>query len=116
VGQLRGRLVCAINELVQIIRATSRPVIWIRQEFEPDLSDAFPEMRAKGIYTVIKGTAGSQIDSHLKVAGSDTVIVKKRYSAFFGTDLDEIPRRLQPDGLVLAGINTRMYSHDRGRR
>lgn len=102
----RDRLLCAINELVQIMRAASRPVIWVRQEFEPDLSDAYPEMRAKGIYTTIKGTAGSQIDSQLKIAPSDAVIVKKRYSAFFGTDLEGILSRLRPDSLVLAGINT----------
>jgi isochorismate hydrolase len=34
------------------------------------------------------------------------VIVKKRYSAFFGTGLDEVLDRLRPDGLILAGINT----------
>src|ERR1035438_6444098 len=80
------------------MRDASRPVIWVRQEFEPDLSDAFPEMKMKGIHIVIKGTAGSQIDSQLTTAPSDTVIVKKRYSAFFGTDLDEILGSLQPDG------------------
>ena len=34
------------------------------------------------------------------------VLIKKRYSAFFGTELEAILGRLQPDGLVLAGINT----------
>ncbi len=102
----REKLVDRINGLVQIMKLASRPVIWIRQEFESDLSDAFPEMRAKNIHVVIKGTSGSQMDSRLKVGQSDVVIVKKRYSAFFGTDLDEILGRLQPDGLILAGVNT----------
>jgi nicotinamidase-related amidase len=102
----RKQLICAINELVQIMRRASRPVIWVRQEFEPDLSDAFLEMRDKGIRVAIKGTPGAQIVSELALASSDAVIVKKRYSAFFGTDLDEILRRLQPDTLVIAGVNT----------
>ena len=102
----RDELLRAINELVQIMRKASRPVIWVRQEFEPDLSDALTEMKEKGIRIVIKGTTGAQIDSRLDVDPSDTVIVKKRYSAFFGTNLDEILARLQSDGLVLAGINT----------
>jgi len=34
------------------------------------------------------------------------VIIKKRYSAFFGTTLDETLARLTPDTLILAGINT----------
>src|SRR5208282_2724747 len=68
--------------------------------------DAFLEMKAKGIRTTIKGTRGSQIISELRVATTDVVIVKKRYSAFFGTTLDEALARIRPDTLILAGINT----------
>jgi nicotinamidase-related amidase len=32
--------------------------------------------------------------------------VKKRYSAFFGTGLDELLAQLKPDSVILAGINT----------
>jgi len=102
----RERLVDAINELVEIVQRASRPVIWVRQEFASDLSDAFAEMRAKNIPIAIKGTSGAQIDSRLKISPSDKVIVKKRYSAFFGTGLDEVLEQLRPEGLILAGINT----------
>ena len=102
----RQKLVQSINELVAIFRDHSRPIIWVRQEFEPDLSDAFPEMKAKGIHTVIKGTPGCQILPELSVSPSDTVLVKKRYSAFFGTELDEKLALLMPDAIVLAGVNT----------
>jgi isochorismate hydrolase len=37
---------------------------------------------------------------------SDTVIVKKRYSAFFGTQLDAILRAVHAPTLVIAGVNT----------
>jgi len=102
----RTKLVCAINELVDTARRASVPVIWVRQEFEPDLRDAFPEMRAKGIRTVIKGTPGCEILPELAVSPSDVVIVKKRYSAFYGTPLDEILARLAIDLLIFAGVNT----------
>ncbi len=36
----------------------------------------------------------------------DETIVKKRYSAFFGTDLEATLRRGRPEVLVVAGINT----------
>jgi nicotinamidase-related amidase len=39
----KERLVHAINELVSAARILSHPVIWVRQEFESDLRDAFPE-------------------------------------------------------------------------
>jgi nicotinamidase-related amidase len=102
----RQGLVEAINELVGLMRAHSYPVLWVRQEFEPDLRDAFPEMKAKGIHITIKGTAGCEIIPELNLAGSDTVIVKKRYSAFFGTGLDETLAALRPDAIIFAGINT----------
>jgi nicotinamidase-related amidase len=43
----RTRLVDAVRSLVQEFRAARHPIIWVRQEFEPDLSDAFLEMRRK---------------------------------------------------------------------
>jgi nicotinamidase-related amidase len=102
----RQRLVRSINELIGIIRANDHKVIWVRQEFRQDLRDAFPEMRAKGLRITIQGTPGCQIDSDLATAPSDLVIIKKRYSAFYGTTLDQVLAQLKPDGLILAGINT----------
>ena len=102
----RQSLVDSINELLSITRSAACPVVWVRQEFEPDLRDAFPEMKTKGIHITIKGTPGCQIISGLSVAPSDTVVIKKRYSAFFGTNLDEIVDRFRPDAIILAGINT----------
>jgi nicotinamidase-related amidase len=102
----RERLVHSINELAADMRSLAHPLIWVRQEFEPDLRDAFPEMRTKGIRITIKGTPGCEILPELSVAPADTVLVKRRYSAFYGTTLDEILSRLRPDAIILAGINT----------
>ena len=63
-------------------------------------------MLSKGIRITIKGTDGCQIVSDLAIAPSDYVVIKKRYSAFFKTDLDQTLDHLKPDVLVLAGINT----------
>ena len=54
----KQRLLRSTNELVDIARRFGCPVIWVRQEFEPDLRDAFPEMRAKGIHVTIRETEG----------------------------------------------------------
>lgn len=66
----------------------------------------FPEMRARGIHINIKGTHGCQILSALSVAPADFMMVKKRYSAFFQTNLDALLSQLKPDAIILAGINT----------
>jgi nicotinamidase-related amidase len=102
----KERLVRSINDLAGTMRSFSHPLIWVRQEFEPDLRDAFQEMRTKGIFVTIKGTPGCEILPELSVAPSDTILVKKRYSAFYGTTLDETVARLRPDAIILAGINT----------
>ena len=103
-GEVEG-IVTRTNELVQAFRLRGLPVIWVRQEFDPDLSDAFAEMREKGIKTAIAGTLGCELHSRLDRATEDIVIIKKRYSAFFGTDLDSRLRRMGVNRLVLTGVN-----------
>jgi nicotinamidase-related amidase len=102
----RMELTGAIRELMGIMRRRSLPVIWVRQEFETDLSDAFAEMKAKEIRITIKGTKGCEIVPELVAEPSETQIVKKRYSAFFGTGLDQELTVIKPDAVILAGINT----------
>jgi nicotinamidase-related amidase len=102
----RVQLIEATNTLVSAFRRHSLPVIWVRQEFEPDLSDAFLEMRKKGISITIKGTEGAEIDADLHRHASDPVTLKKRYSAFFRTDLDKLLERLRVDTVMICGINT----------
>lgn len=63
-------------------------------------------MRAKGIRISIRGTRGAQIASELNVNPADAVVIKMRYSAFFGTNLNQLLHEVHPDALILAGINT----------
>jgi len=107
--RLSGRqrdLVSATNQLVRSFRQNNQPIIWIRQEFKPDLSDAFLEMRRHNIRITIAGTEGAEILRELDVQPVDAVLVKKRYSAFFHTKLDELLTTSRPDVLVIGGINT----------
>jgi maleamate amidohydrolase len=102
----RALLIDAIRSLAHVFRDAGYPIIWVRQEFAPDLSDAFLEMRRRNMRITIKGTRGSRIVPELAPLPEDHHVVKKRYSAFFGTDLDELLRAHAVDTLVLAGINT----------
>ena len=102
----RKELVRSVNELTEIMRSADHTVIWVRQEFSPDLSDAFPEMREHGIKLTLRGTPGSHLLADLTALPSDLKLVKKRHSAFYGTDLDFELARTQPDSLIVAGINT----------
>lgn len=93
-------------DLISSMRSRGHPIVWVRQEFEPDLRDAFLAMKTNHNSITIRGTRGCEIAGELSIAPSDPVVVKKRFSAFFGTRLEEILAQLRPDTLVLAGINT----------
>jgi nicotinamidase-related amidase len=105
-SQRRPILTRRVNELVSICRKGGVPVVWVKQEFAPDLSDAMLEAKKKGIRVVIAGTPGAAILPQLSYRSSDHVVIKKRYSPFFGTNLDELLTRLEPSHLIVAGINT----------
>lgn len=105
-AQRRAALTRHVNDLVETCREGGAAVIWIKQEFAPDLSDALLEIRKKEIRVVITGTPGASILPELDYQPSDHLVVKKRYSAFFGTDLDGLLERLRPAQLIIAGINT----------
>jgi nicotinamidase-related amidase len=102
----RGQLVASVNRLAAAFRQARQPIVWVRQEFAPDLSDAFLRARRENHRVTIAGTDGCELLPELECHASDMVLVKKRYSAFFGTNLDEILAATRPGNLVLAGINT----------
>jgi nicotinamidase-related amidase len=102
----RDQLVASVNRLATAFRQAGRPIVWVRQEFAPDLSDAFLRARRENHRVTIAGTDGCELLPELQRHASDRVLVKKRYSAFFGTELVEILNPLRPVTLVLAGINT----------
>lgn len=104
--QRRAKLARSVNELVAICRHSGVNVVWVKQEFSPDLSDATLEARRKRMRVVISGTPGASILPELDFRSSDHLIIKKRYSAFFRTKLDELLATLGATTLIVAGINT----------
>jgi maleamate amidohydrolase len=104
--RMRAALCSTINQLTALARAKGFPVIWVHQEFEPDLSDAFLDMKRENIRMFIKSMPGPLILDELVGDDSDIEIVKKRYSMFYGTDLESLLQELETDSLILAGVNT----------
>jgi len=100
------RLIANTNSLIDHFRRAALPVIWVRLEFERDLSDAFLEMKEKSVSVTIRGTRGAELHSKLDRRSHDHDIVKKRYSAFFNTGLDDLLASLKTDEIVICGINT----------
>src|SRR4051812_46203738 len=103
--RMRGALCSSINQLTTFARRNGLPVIWVRQEFEPDLSDAFLDMKREKIEMFIKGTPGARILDELERSDSDIEIIKKRYSMFYGTRIESLLEELDASPLILAGVN-----------
>ena len=87
-SQRRTSLTQCVNELAAVCREAGVPVVWVKQEWAADLSDAMLGARMKGIRIVVAGTPGAAILPELDYRSSDHLVVKKRYSPFFGTNLD----------------------------
>lgn len=102
----RAALILNTNRLTNVFRASGCPVIWVQQLHSPDLSDAPLLIRDHQISVVIDGTPGAQIHADLARHEEDIIVIKKRYSAFFETNLLHILSVIAPQQITLAGVNT----------
>ena len=102
----RPKLSASVNELVDAAHKHDIPVIWIRQEYKADLSDAPLYNRKHNKPVTIEGTEGCQLLPELHREKSDYEIIKKRYSSFFNTNLEKLLEHLHIDTIIITGINT----------
>jgi nicotinamidase-related amidase len=54
----------------------------------------------------LRGTKGSEVADELEPEPTDIILPKRRFSAFFKTDLDQTLRTLGVDTIVVTGITT----------
>ena len=82
-------------------------IVLVRTIIPPDAHSRstlqWPEFMRAGM---APGAPGIDFDACLDVQPSDVEIVKRRYSAFFGTRLDEILRKRGIDTVVVLGLTT----------
>ena len=112
-----GPLIARAALLFQELRAIGLRIIHVVTEyrmFEEIASNPFwkaihddPTKARKGILRHnLVGSRGTEIIPELCAERDLVVRGKKRYSAFYGTDLEFLLRGLGVDTLILAGINT----------
>jgi nicotinamidase/pyrazinamidase len=94
-------IVSSIAELAREAREIGVPVIYINDSHDPD--DAEFEMWGPHAIT---GTKGAQVVKGLEPRSGDHVLAKKRFSAFFGTELEEILKKLGVEHVVITGTVT----------
>ncbi|EGQ8305323.1 cysteine hydrolase family protein [Vibrio parahaemolyticus] len=105
-AEKRAEITNSLNELVVAFREENQTIIWVRQVFKADLSDTYLALRKSTQQWTIEGTSGCTLLSELIPQPEEHEIIKKRYSAFFRTELDEVLANIAPSEIVIAGVNT----------
>jgi len=104
-------VLAAADRAVQAARAAGVPVMFVRVAFRPGYPEA-AETNASFAAVARSGAAmtldhpATQVHAALAPRADEPVVVKRRVSAFTGSDLDVLLRAMQADTLVLAGIAT----------
>ena len=99
------RIIPTIRELAAGARAKGWPVVHTQHVHRRDLSD-FGIADLFEPPSCVEGTPGLEIVPELAPMDGDHVVRKRRYDAFFGTDLDLLLRGLGVTGLFVCGILT----------
>jgi ureidoacrylate peracid hydrolase len=117
--------VSATRGLLSAAREAGIPVVYLRMEHEPDLSDIGPadgphwiKHSGDGVgdtvtapdgsrsRILIRGTWNSEILEELAPEPGDRVVSKHRYSGFFETELEDVLQELGAKHLLVTGATT----------
>lgn len=105
-------VVTAAARAADTARAAGVPVVFVRVAFRPGYPEVAGSNKRFGAIARTAADAmtidhpGTQIHTALAVRDDEPVVVKKRFSAFAGSDLDVVLRGIGAEHLVLAGVST----------
>ena len=104
-------VVPAVASLVEAARAAAVPVVFVKHVLRPDYGDGgiiFNEVKRplRGAGAIVSGTWEAELVDELVVEPEDVVVEKRRFSAFFGTDLDVVLRSRGIASLVVCCVTT----------
>jgi nicotinamidase-related amidase len=107
-----GSVLARVGAAVTAARRAGVPVIFVRVAFRPGYTETSRRNKAFGAIVEHAGDAftvhspATQVHASLGPGPGEPVVVKKRVSAFAGSDLEVLLRSLEVTDLVLTGIAT----------
>lgn len=102
IAPLAMAIVPAINRVTSWARARGWPVVFACDSFLPDDFIFGGKMKPHSL----RGTPGAELIDELEREPGDHILPKRRFSAFFKTDLDQSLRTWGVDTAVVCGIST----------
>ncbi len=98
--------------VVDAARAASIPIIFFQEAHRPDFIDFGRELDGSEDYHCVEGWPGTPLAvEEMGILPSDYTITKRRYSCFFGTELEILLKGLKAETLILTGGFTDVCVH-----
>ncbi len=97
-----AKIIPNIKALLDYTRKQKVPIVYATDAHLPNVD---PEFDVWGSHA-IAGSRGAEIIDELKPHKGDFRVLKRKYSAFQGTDLDQLLRELKIDTVILTGVVT----------
>lgn len=105
------RALPAIARLLADARAGGTAVIFTQEVHRPQLVDFGRELDGDEPVHCVEQTPGADFVAHVRPQEQEWIIRKRRYSAFFATDLDLLLRGLGVSTIVACGLLTDVCVH-----
>jgi nicotinamidase-related amidase len=101
------KIMPALSRAVEAFRAAGGPIVFVvRKHRDAGLDVDFTRAELFQKQPFLVSSPGADVVDELHVEPSDIIVVKRRWSAFFATDLDLVLRRLGARSVVVAGVQT----------
>jgi nicotinamidase-related amidase len=100
-----------VRRTIDLAREAGVPVVWIQEVHKPSLVDIGRELDGAEGPHCIEGDDGTEIAAWLDPQPEEFVIRKRRYSAFFGTELEIVLKAYKADTVMLVGGLTDVCIH-----
>lgn len=101
-----------IRQVIDAARQADVPVIFIQEVHRPNLVDFGRELDGAEPVHCVEGNPMTPVAAEvLGLLPTDHVVRKRRYSAFFGTELSLLLREVRADTLLLTGAFTDVCVH-----
>ncbi|MEX0271851.1 cysteine hydrolase family protein [Leptolyngbyaceae cyanobacterium UHCC 1019] len=99
------------KQVLAAARGAKIPIIHVQEVHRPEMVDFGRELDGAEPVHCLETWESTQLHPELTAIAGEYTICKRRYSSFFGTDLEILLRGLKVDTLVLMGSMTNVCVH-----
>ncbi|MEU6146917.1 isochorismatase family cysteine hydrolase [Streptomyces sp. NPDC047081] len=100
-----------VRELIARTRERGVPVVWIQEVHKPNLVDIGRELDGSEGPHCVEGWPETELSKGLEPRPDEFLIRKRRYSAFFGTELEIVLKAYRAETVILIGGLTDVCVH-----